>query len=74
MKRALLISGGGSKVAFMGGLAKFRLEESQLNYDFFIGTYTGSLLISHLALGKVETIKRGYTNVTQEFILIIVLF
>ena len=41
MKRVLLISGG-RKVAFMGGLAQFRLEESQLNYDFFIGTSRGS--------------------------------
>lgn len=68
MKRALVISGGGSKGAFAGGIAQFLLEESQLNYDFFIGTSTGSLLISHLALGKVETIKRSYTNVTQESI------
>ena len=68
MKRALVISGGGSKGAFAGGIAQFLLEESQLNYDFFIGTSTGSLLISHLALGKVETIKRAYTNVTQESI------
>lgn len=68
MKRALVISGGGSKGAFAGGIAQFLLEESQLNYDFFIGTSTGSLLISHLALGKVETIKKAYTNVTQESI------
>ena len=68
MKRALVISGGGSKGAFAGGIAQFLLEESQLNYDFFIGTSTGSLWISHLALGKVETIKRAYTNVTQESI------
>lgn len=68
MKRALVIPGGGSKGAFAGGIAQFLLEESQLNYDFFIGTSTGSLLISHLALGKVETIKRAYTNVTQESI------
>ena len=74
MKRALVISGGVTKSAFAGGISQFLLDESLLNYDFFIGTYTGSLLISHLALGKVETIKRGYTNVTQEFILIIVLF
>ena len=61
MKRALVISGGVTKSAFAGGISQFLLDESLLNYDFFIGTYTGSLLISHLALGKVETIKRGYT-------------
>ena len=63
--RALVISGGGSKGAFAGGLAQYLLEEQKNKYDLFIGTSTGSLLISHLALGKIEHIKKAYTNVTQ---------
>ena len=62
---ALVISGGGSKGAFAGGLAQYLLEEQKNKYDLFIGTSTGSLLISHLALGKIEHIKKAYTNVTQ---------
>ena len=47
--RALVISGGGSKGAFAGGVAEFLIQESGKKYDLFVGTSTGSLLISHLA-------------------------
>jgi predicted patatin/cPLA2 family phospholipase len=61
--RALVISGGGSKGAFAGGVAQFLIENLKHQYQFFIGTSTGSLLVSHLALNKIEKIKRVYTNV-----------
>ncbi|MBU2997454.1 patatin-like phospholipase family protein [Cellulophaga baltica] len=64
--RALVISGGGSKGAFAGGVAQFLLEENKYKYDLFIGTSTGSLLISHLALQKIEKIKEIYTSVNQD--------
>ncbi|MGK0385562.1 MAG: NTE family protein [Patiriisocius sp.] len=66
--RALVISGGGSKGAFGGGVAQYLIEELGHNYDLFIGTSTGSLLISHLALNKIEKIKEVYTSVTQQTI------
>ena len=49
MKKALVISGGGSKGAFAGGVAQYLIEESKQEYDLLFGTSTGSLLISHLA-------------------------
>ncbi|MFA9189520.1 patatin family protein [Flavobacterium magnesitis] len=61
--RALVISGGGSKGAFAGGVAQFLLEKKKIKYDFYIGTSTGSLLLPHLALGNIEKIHRIYTNV-----------
>lgn len=61
--RALVISGGGSKGAFAGGVAQFLLENKKIKYDLLIGTSTGSLLIPHLALGNIEKIHRIYTNV-----------
>lgn len=61
--RALVISGGGSKGAFGGGVAQFLLQEKNHRYDLLIGTSTGSLLIPHLALGKVDKIREIYTNV-----------
>ena len=61
--RALVISGGGSKGSFAGGVAQYLLEIEKNNYDIFIGTSTGSLLIPHLALGNVSKIKSIYTNV-----------
>lgn len=66
--RALVISGGGSKGAFGGGVAQYLMEEMGNHYDIFVGTSTGSLLISHLALKKVEKIKEVYTSVTQHSI------
>jgi len=61
--RALVISGGGSKGAFGGGVAQYLLQEKKHKYDILIGTSTGSLLIPHLALGNVDKIHDIYTNV-----------
>jgi NTE family protein len=66
--RALVISGGGSKGAFAGGVAQYLMENLGYKYDLFVGTSTGSLLISHLALGKVEKIKEVFTSVNQHSI------
>ena len=66
--RALVISGGGSKGAFAGGVAQFLIQEAKHDYDLFVGTSTGSLLISHLALNKLDKIKDIYSNVNQDSI------
>jgi len=63
--RALVISGGGSKGAFAGGVAQYLMEEEGKKYDLFLGTSTGSLLIPHLADGNISKIYDIYTNVTQ---------
>lgn len=66
--KALVISGGGSKGAFAGGVAQYLIEELKHDYHLYIGTSTGSLLVSHLALHKIKKIKEVYTNVTNESI------
>ncbi|MDV7138678.1 patatin-like phospholipase family protein [Maribacter sp. TH_r10] len=66
--RAMVISGGGSKGAFAGGVAQYLMQGLDHNYDLFLGTSTGSLLISHLALQKIEKIKEVYTSVNQDSI------
>ncbi|MBP0902572.1 patatin family protein [Mariniflexile gromovii] len=66
--KALVISGGGSKGAFAGGVAQYLIEELKRDYQLYIGTSTGSLLASHLALKKIEKIKDVYTSVTNESI------
>lgn len=66
--RALVISGGGSKGAFAGGVAQYLIEELGRSYELYVGTSTGSLLISHLALKKVEKIKEIFNSVTQDSI------
>ena len=66
--KALVISGGGSKGAFAGGVAQYLIEDLHHDYDLFVGTSTGSLLISHLALNEVEKIKEVFTSVNQKSI------
>lgn len=64
----MVISGGGSKGAFAGGVAEYLLETKKHSYDLLLGTSTGSLLISHLGLKKTEKIRSIYTSVTQDSI------
>jgi len=64
--RALVISGGGSKGAFAGGVAQYLIQDLKKDYNLFLGTSTGSLLVNHLALGDIEKIKNVYTSVTNE--------
>lgn len=66
--KALVISGGGSKGAFAGGVAQYLIEEKQRNYDIFLGSSTGSLLIPHLAANDIKKLHRIYTNVKQKHI------
>lgn len=66
--KALVISGGGSKGAFAGGVAQYLIEALKRDYQLYIGTSTGSLLTSHLALQKIEKIKNVYTSVTNDSI------
>jgi len=66
--KALVISGGGSKGAFAGGVAQYLIQQKQKDYDIFIGTSTGSLLVSHLALNEMGKIKSVYTSVDNKSI------
>ncbi|WP_282122314.1 patatin-like phospholipase family protein [Algibacter mikhailovii] len=63
--KALVISGGGSKGAYAGGVAQYLIEEEGREYDMYLGTSTGSMLIPHLAAGKIEKIHQVFTNVNQ---------
>lgn len=66
--KALVISGGGSKGAFAGGVAQYLIEDRKREYDLYLGTSTGSLLIPHLALNNAQKIKEIYTSVNQSSI------
>ena len=63
--KAIVISGGGSKGAFAGGVAQYLMEVEGRNYDLFLGTSTGSLLIPHLATNSLDKLYTNYTNVRQ---------
>ena len=65
-KKALVLSGGGSKGAFGGGVAQFLVEELGRDYDLHVGTSTGNLLSPLIALGDFELLKEAYTSVSME--------
>jgi predicted patatin/cPLA2 family phospholipase len=67
-KKALVISGGGSKGSFAGGVSKFLIEEKKKDYDIIIGTSTGALMVVHLALKKLDELKHIYSNIRQRSI------
>lgn len=64
--KALVISGGGSKGAFAGGVAEYLIKEKKRQYDIFVGSSTGSLLIPLLSVGEIEKVKKIYTSVSQK--------
>lgn len=64
-KRALVISGGGSKGAFAGGIAEYLLRQCSQDYQIFVGTSAGSLLIPLLALGEIDRLKSVFTSIRQ---------
>lgn len=64
--RALVVSGGGAKGAYAGGIAEYLIKEQGIKYDFFAGSSTGALLVPLLAAGEVDHAKDIYTNVTQD--------
>lgn len=64
--RALVISGGGAKGAYAGGVAEYLINVAKREYDIFVACSTGSLLIPHLAINKIDKVKRVFTNVCQD--------
>lgn len=63
--RALVISGGGSKGAFAGGVAEHLIRDMKHDYELFLGTSTGSLLLPHLALGKIDKLRNIFTGLSN---------
>lgn len=66
--RALVISGGGSKGAYGGGVAEHLIRVQKKKYDIYVGTSTGSLLLPHLAINEIDKLYGLYTNVNQKSI------
>ena len=64
--KALVISGGGSKGAFAGGIAEYLIRDCGHHYGLFLGTSTGSLLVPLLSIGEIDKIKSIYTSVRQD--------
>lgn len=70
-KKALVISGGGSKGAFaVGVLKRLAFEFPQIEFDIFVGTSTGALISPLAALGDVSLLESLYTGVKTEDIVL----
>lgn len=66
MNRALVISGGGSKGAFaIGVLKRLQQQYAQLNFDAYVGSSTGSLIIPLMATGDLNLLETIYTTQTE---------
>lgn len=63
--RALVISGGGAKGAYAGGIAQ-NLIEAGKKYDILIGTSTGALLCPLIAVEEMDLLKKAYTTITTD--------
>lgn len=64
--RALVISGGGSKGAFAGGVAEHLIKDIGNSYDIFVGTSTGSLLAPLLASNNIDRAFKVYTSISAK--------
>jgi NTE family protein len=65
-KRALCLSGGGSKGAWAGGVIQHLIEDLNLDYDLYVGTSTGSLLAPLTSIREINILKKGYTSVSAD--------
>ena len=63
--KALVISGGGAKGAWAGGLVEYLVKEKGLHWDIFVGSSTGSLLIPLIAVNGWDELKKAYTTSSQ---------
>lgn len=66
MKRALVISGGGAKGAWGGGIAHGLVNKHGAEWDKLYGCSTGSLLVTLTALREMTRLKEAYTTVNSD--------
>lgn len=64
-KRGLVISGGGSRGAFAGGIVEY-LKESGISWNTGSGSSTGALLLPLSLYGDIDTLKEYYTTITND--------
>ncbi len=69
-KRALVVSGGGSKGAFAVGAIRHMVDELGLSFEFISGTSTGSLIAPLVVTDELDELEEIYTTVTTRDVLI----
>jgi len=63
--KALVISGGGAKGAWAGGLIEYLSKEKGMQWDILVGSSTGSLLVPMIAVEGWDELKKAYTTSGQ---------
>src|ERR1700712_3390536 len=64
MKRALVVSGGGSKGAFaVGVIKKLKNLYPYLQFDIYVGTSAGSLVVTFASVEQYDLLEEVYTTV-----------
>lgn len=65
MKRALVVSVGGSKGAYAVGIIQYYYSIGK-SYDILVGSSTGSLITTMVASGDLNKLEEGYTNISHK--------
>jgi predicted patatin/cPLA2 family phospholipase len=60
--KSLVLSGGGSKGAFTGGMLEYMKMVMGKEYDLYVATSTGTLLQTLVSINDFESLKEGYTT------------
>jgi len=66
VSKVLVISGGGSRGAWGGGLAQALVQDSLNNYEAVVGSSTGSLLAPLIALEEFDQLRTAYTTIDDK--------
>lgn len=67
-QKVLVVSGGGARGAWGGGIAQHLTENAGNDYDLIIGTSTGSLMAPLVAVNNFDLLREMYTGVTNKSI------
>jgi predicted acylesterase/phospholipase RssA len=68
-KKALVISGGGSKGAFAVGAVNYLVTEKHLDFDIITGTSTGALIAPMVVANNILNLVSTYSTVKTENII-----
>jgi NTE family protein len=68
-KRALVVSGGGSKGAFAVGAIQYMVQELHLDFNIVSGTSTGAVIATLVVAGEYGLLNKIYTSIHTEDVL-----
>jgi predicted patatin/cPLA2 family phospholipase len=64
--KALVLSGGGAKGAFTGGMLEYMKKEMGKEYDLYVATSTGTLLQTLTSINEFDALKEAYTTMNLD--------